>query len=158
MGSNTSRVASKAVSRATASPQSTAVSVDALASLPANSAVRRDAVDGAALQEQRLAQEAGGLPLEELNSKDESLVALMQQTMTTTAEGKIHFREHVLPLNDNTFTSELVSKVCIHVCKNDYIARVFTSKLCFVTKLHTLNLAQRGTDAPAAPGGTRKIV
>lgn len=110
MGSSTSRVAGKAVSRATASPQPPAASVDALASLPANSAVRRDAVDGAALQEQRLAQEAGGLPLEELNSKDEGLVALMQRTMTT-AEGNIHFREHVLPLNDNTFTSELVSKV-----------------------------------------------
>lgn len=129
MGSGASRVASRAVSRVPkASPQPSSGSPDSLASLPANSAVRRDAVDGAALQEQRIAQEAEGLKLEDLNRKDEDLVALMQTTMTTT-EGNIHFREHVLPLNDDQFTTELVSKVCM--------AQLQLLRTCHITACYT---------------------
>lgn len=121
MGSSASRVATRAVTRASPSQQPPAPVTDALASLPANSAVRRDAQDAATLKEHRLAQEAGGLPLEELNSKDEGLVALMQQTMTTD-EGNIRFREHVLPLNDDKFTTDLVSKVRVpHVVPSQHV-------------------------------------
>eukprot|EP00892_Ulva_mutabilis_P004029 jgi/Ulvmu1/1999/UM012_0162.1 len=110
MGLGASRAAGRAVTKASPAPPAKPPATDALASLPVNSAVRRDAVDGAVLREQRLAAEAGGLPLEELNSKDENLIALMQQTMVTS-EGNIRFREHVLPLNDDALATDLVSKV-----------------------------------------------
>lgn len=51
-------------------------------------------------------------PLEELSGKDEEMVSLMQSAMQHPA-GDIRFKEHVLPLPEDTgMLQSLVSQVC----------------------------------------------
>lgn len=80
--------------------------------LPRDSAVLRDIVAAQAAEEERIAQEKelDGVPMEVWQARDDTLVQLMSQTMTRE-DGRIEYREHLLPMQEGALAHELVSSV-----------------------------------------------
>jgi hypothetical protein len=84
----------------------------ALASLPSDSAVRRDAEAAMQFDQLRIAQEQrlDGIPLEQENAKDQKLETLMLQAMQHP-DGKIEYREHLLPMEQSSLGQSLTAQV-----------------------------------------------
>ena len=80
--------------------------------LPQESAVKRDAERAEQFKEWRAAQEQGldGVDLEQQNARDAGLDSLMRQTMRS-AEGRIEYQEHFLPMPDGRLTQSLAAQV-----------------------------------------------
>lgn len=114
MGNTAAKVAARAsVAQAGAShsPQVSRVG-QALAKLPPDSAVRRDAEAGLQFDQWQIAQEQqrDGISLEQENVKDQKLETLMLQTMQHP-HGKIEFREHLLPMEQSSLCQSLTAQV-----------------------------------------------
>ena len=63
------------------------------------------------MEQRRRELETTDVPLEELSGKDEEMVSLMQSAMKRP-EGDVSFKEHVLPLIEETsMVQSMVSKV-----------------------------------------------